>query len=98
MSGDSAQVPETRLDQGPETDENEPAVESRRQVESVEGTTRWMRSEGSEHVFCYTVDLDPWKHDIAGVRDQDIAAWAWQAIRHMPEGARVRFTVEVVDA
>jgi len=73
---------------------------SQRKV-AIEGVTRWMRSESSDciccegpHIFCYTVDLDPWPSHVAAF--QDSASWVHEAIRTMPEGARVRMTVEVV--
>jgi hypothetical protein len=74
----------------------------------IEGTTRWMRSEvptgakpclchpdGSGHVFCYTVDLEPWANRY-GTGDQDSTTWLHRAIEQMPEGARIRIRVEIV--
>jgi len=71
-------------------------------IEPIEVTTEWMRSEPAEvpclccagpdyrgHVFCYTTrteDGDPHRlHD-----------WTSRALRSAPEGARIRFSVEMV--
>lgn len=64
----------------------------------VEGVTRWMRSERDpHHVFCYTVDLDPWRNRYAGLESQqDSVSWLHKAIQQMPENARIRLSVESV--
>jgi hypothetical protein len=75
---------------------------------SIEGTTRWLRSASDEarrcvccegaHVFGYKFDLDDptlsrWHPD----KTMDIAEWIARSIVEAPEGARLRFSVEVME-
>jgi hypothetical protein len=76
---------------------------------TVEGITRWMRSErqggdqclccDGPHVFGYDLVLDPpqpcaWRGSgLANATD-----WLHVVTREAPEGARLRITVEVVNA
>jgi len=71
-------------------------------IEPVEIVTHWMRSEPNEtpclccagpdyrgHVFCYAA-RDPETGEPDRLRD-----WVSLALRRAPEGARLRFSVEV---
>lgn len=71
----------------------------------AEGTIAWKRSDSRDciccegaHVFSRSVVLDPEAVDqsvhIRG--DSDYAGWMHHAVWQMPEGARVRITVEEI--
>lgn len=63
--------------------------------ESFLGTTRWLRTDDGSHVFCYTLDTDR----VEGAYEiyQNAVSQFWEAIRLMPENARVKVTVEVAE-
>jgi hypothetical protein len=76
-----------------------------RDISTIEGVTAWMRSDGDTkciccdgpHVFSYGVDLIDAPMSSFRSEKEDIRDWIQSAIRKAPEGARLRFTVEVLD-
>jgi hypothetical protein len=65
------------------------------------GVTRWNRSESGRecmccdggHVYGYSITLDnalPHPYN-------DLQSWCFNAIRSVPEGSKVKFTMEVID-
>lgn len=73
----------------------------------IEGITSWLRSKRNDgspciccdgpHVFAHRIDLiDPPK-SIFYSRNENLTEWIESAIRNAPEGARLRFSVEVID-
>ena len=75
---------------------------------SIEGRIRFMRSEPRDptcgccdgpHIFCRTVDFDPWEtnHPEHFGNDANILVYAVATDHNAYEGKRVRVTVEVLD-
>jgi hypothetical protein len=68
---------------------------SEEQVSTMEGITEWMRSQREPH-DCICCDGP---HVFArGLRQEDghPVDWLWDAIRQVPEGARVRLSLTVL--